>query len=79
MALTNQSNRLAGLARREEALTAVEEAAVIYRDLAAARPDVFGHRLAASLDSLAALLSALGRDSEAEQARAEAAAIAPDE
>ncbi|WP_218009069.1 hypothetical protein, partial [Herbidospora cretacea] len=39
--LSNQSNRLSGLGRREEALTAIEEATNIYRTLADAYPAVF--------------------------------------
>jgi hypothetical protein len=35
------SNRLGDLGRREEALTAIEQAAGIYRQLAEARPDAF--------------------------------------
>ena len=46
MSLNNLSNRLADLGRREEALAAIQEAAGIYRELAAARPDAFRPDLA---------------------------------
>ena len=46
MSLTNLSVRLAGLGRREDALAAIEEAATIHRELAAARPDAFRPDLA---------------------------------
>ena len=39
--LNNLSIRLGDLGRREEALAAAEEAAGVYRELAAARPDAF--------------------------------------
>ena len=45
--LNNQSNRLAELGRREEALAAVEEAVTIYRQLAQDRPGAFLPDLAA--------------------------------
>src|ERR1019366_1283655 len=48
-ALNNQSERLADLGRREEALAAIEEAATTYRALAQARPAVFAGRYASSL------------------------------
>jgi hypothetical protein len=48
-ALNNQSERLADLGRREEALAAIEEAATTYRALAQARPAVFASRYASSL------------------------------
>ena len=52
--LNNLSVRLADLGRREEALAAIEEAAAIYRELAAARPDAFRPDLARSLNNLSA-------------------------
>ena len=61
MSLTNLSNWLADLGRREDALAAIAEAAGIYRELAAARPDAFGPDLAASLDNLSSDLADLGR------------------
>jgi tetratricopeptide (TPR) repeat protein len=63
--LNNLSNRLADLGRREEALAAIEEAADIYRELAAARPDAFRPDLASSLTNLANRLAGLGRREEA--------------
>ena len=75
MSLNNQSNRLADLGRREEALAASEEAAALYRELARARPTVFASRFAASLENQAVILSAFGRDAEAQAARDEAAAM----
>ena len=46
MSLNTLSVLLAGLGRREDALAAGEEAAEIYRELAAARPDEFRPDLA---------------------------------
>jgi len=66
---------LADLRRREDALAAIEEAVTIRRELAAAQPTVFRERLAGSLDNLASVLAALGRDTQAAAARAEAAGI----
>ena len=48
--LHNQSNALAGLGRREDALAAITEAADVYRELAAILP-VFRESLARSLTS----------------------------
>jgi hypothetical protein len=75
MSLNNQSLRLAELGRREEALTAIEEAVTIRRDLAIIWPAVFADRLASSLDIQASTLSALGRPAEAQAAHDEANAI----
>ena len=50
--LNNLSLRLADLGRREEALAAIQEAAAICRELAAARPDAFRPDLAMSLNNL---------------------------
>ena len=74
MSLNNQSNRLSGLGRREEALAAIDEAVTIRRALAETRPAVFASRFANSLEIQATILSALGRDAEARVAREEAAA-----
>ena len=52
--LSNLSVRLADLGRREDALAAIREAAGIYRELAAARPNMFRPDLAMSLNNLAA-------------------------
>ena len=70
--LNNLANRLSDLGRREEALTAAEEAVRLYRALAEARPDAFIPDLALSLNTLAAMLSALGRREEALTAAEEA-------
>ena len=51
---------LAGLGRQEEALAASQEAADIYRELAAARPDAFRPDLATSLTNMALGLAAWG-------------------
>lgn len=71
--LNNLANRLSTLGRREEALTAAQEAADFYRILAAARPDVFARELLVSLRNLAARLADLGRRDEALAAEQEAA------
>ena len=71
--LNNLSNRLADLGRREEALAAIQEAATIHRELAAARPDAFRPGLAKSLRNLAIALADLGRREEALAAIQEAA------
>jgi tetratricopeptide (TPR) repeat protein len=48
-----------------EALTAAQEAVDLYRGLARARPEGFTPGLAMSLNTLAAMLSGLGRREEA--------------
>ena len=58
--LNNLSVRLADLGRPEEALAAIEEAVIIYRELAAARPDAFRPDLATSLDNLSNRLAEPG-------------------
>ena len=73
--LNNQSVRLADLGRREDALAAIEEAAGIRRELAAARPDAFRPDLASSLNNLAVRLAGLGRAEDALAAIEEAAGI----
>ena len=65
MSLNNQSNRLSGLGRREEALAAIEEAVAAYRELARGRPDAFLPDLAMSLNNQSNRLSGLGRREEA--------------
>jgi len=74
-ALNNQSNRLADLGRREDALTASEEAVGHYRTLAAARPDAFLPDLAAALNNQSNRLANLGRREDALTAIAEAVQI----
>ncbi len=56
---------LSRLNRREDALTAAQEAVGLYRQLAAARRDVFAPNLATSLNNLANRLSDLNRREEA--------------
>ncbi|MGW7210019.1 tetratricopeptide repeat protein [Streptomyces sp. NPDC054837] len=73
--LNNLSVRLGGLGQREEALEAITEAADIYRQLAAARPDAFQPDLASSLNNLSNCLAELGRREEALKASIEAADI----
>lgn len=64
--LNNQSVRLGGLGRREETLTAINDAVTIHRRLAADRPDAFLPDLIRSLNNLADLLRAIGRHAEAQ-------------
>jgi Tetratricopeptide repeat len=61
----NLAAMLSELGRREEALTAAQEAADLYRGLARARPEAFTPNLATSLNNLANVLSDLGRREEA--------------
>jgi hypothetical protein len=68
-------DRLSDLGRREDALAAIEEAVTIRRQLAAARPAVFGARLASSLKDIAAILAALGKTTAAGAVTAEAAEL----
>jgi tetratricopeptide (TPR) repeat protein len=63
------------LGRREEALTATEEAVDLNRRLAAERPDAFLPDLAGSLSNLGNSLDALGRREEALAAAEEAVSI----
>jgi tetratricopeptide (TPR) repeat protein len=63
--LNNQSVRLSGLGRREEALEAARESADIFRALSAEGPDAFRPGLALSLNNLSNRLSDLGRREEA--------------
>lgn len=69
------SFRFSDLGRREEALTAVEEAVALRRALAEAWPDAFRPELAASLNNLSSFLFALGRREEAFAAAEEAVSI----
>ena len=75
VSLNNQSNRLADLGRREEALAAIEEAVTIRRQLAQARPDAFLPDLAMSLNNQSSRLAGLGRREEALAAIEEAVTI----
>jgi hypothetical protein len=65
--------------RRDEALAAIEEAITAYRDLARARPRMFGSVLSRSLDHMAGLLSALDRNAEPEAALTEAESVRRDD
>ena len=65
MSLNNLSGRLSGVGRREEALAAAREAADLYRELAAERPDAFRPNLAMSLNNLSNRLSEVGRREDA--------------
>jgi hypothetical protein len=69
------SNQLADAGRQEDALAAIQDAADIYRELAAAHPDPFCSDLAASLTSLSNRLADLGRREEALAAIEEAVTI----
>jgi tetratricopeptide (TPR) repeat protein len=73
--LNNLPALLFGLGRREEALSAAQEAAGLYRALAAARPEAFTPDLAGSLNNLAGALSELGQREEALAAAQEAAEL----
>ncbi len=64
-----------GLRQRADALVAIEKAAGLYRELAAARPDAFRPDLATSLNNLAILLGDLGRREDALTAIEEAVTI----
>ena len=63
--LNNAASYLFSLGRQEEAHKAADEAASLYRSLAAARPEAFTPDLAGSLNNLAAVRSKLGSREEA--------------
>ena len=73
--LNNLAVRLSALGRREDALTAAEEAVSLRRTLAAQRPDAFRPNLATSLNNLATMLSELGRRGDALTAAEEAVSL----
>ncbi len=73
--LNNLGARLSGLGRREDALSATQEAVDIYRDLSRTRPDAFLPDLAMSLNNLGIRLSDLGRREDALAATQEAVDI----
>ena len=75
MSLNNLASGLGDLGRREDALAAIQEAAGVYRELAAARPDAFRPGLAMSLTNLAVRLGDLGRREDALAAIGEAVGI----
>jgi tetratricopeptide (TPR) repeat protein len=72
IALSDLSNRLGKVGKREEAVAAAREATDINRQLAAERPDSFLPELARSLNNLGNHLSDLGRREEALAAAREA-------
>ena len=67
--------RLRQAGRREDALTVIDEAVAIYRQLATARPDAFLPDLASSLNNRSTMLSDLGRSEDALTVIDEAVAI----
>ncbi|MET8858353.1 tetratricopeptide repeat protein, partial [Streptomyces sp. NPDC004579] len=73
--LNNLSVRLGELGRREDALTAIEEAVTVRRELAAARPDAFLPDFAMSLNNLSVRLGELGRYEDALTAIEEAVTV----
>jgi hypothetical protein len=68
MSLNNLGNRLSNLRRRDEALTASQDAVAIYRRLAQIRPDAFLPDLARSISVMSDALAAVDRHGEAAQA-----------
>ncbi len=75
LCLNNLGNRLSDLGRREEALTAANEAVTIQRKLAKANPAAFLQDLASSLNNLGNRLSGLGLREEALTSANEAVTI----
>ncbi len=73
--LNNLSIRLGDLGRREDALSAITEAADAHRTLAAAHPDAFLPDFARSLNNLSVDLGDLGRREDALEAITEAVRI----
>lgn len=69
------ANNLAAVGRREDALSAAQEATHLFRELARAQPDAFTAGLATALNNLGNRLSDLGRWEEALSAAQEAANI----
>jgi tetratricopeptide (TPR) repeat protein len=71
--LSNLGNRLSALGRPAEALPPTQEAVALYRELAETYPDRYRPHLARSLSNLGVwFFSALGRVSEAKEAKQEA-------
>ncbi|WP_221447272.1 ATP-binding protein [Saccharothrix violaceirubra] len=64
-ALNNLANQLAGIGRRQEALTTAQEAVTTYRNLVELNPDAYLPNLATSLNNLANQLAGIGRRQEA--------------
>ena len=75
MSLNNLAATMSELGRREKARAAAEEAADLYRVLAAVRPEAFTPNLAVSLNTLSYVLWGLGRRAEALVAAVEAQAL----
>ncbi|KDQ10764.1 hypothetical protein BOTBODRAFT_473217 [Botryobasidium botryosum FD-172 SS1] len=75
IALANISERLSYMDRREEALLAIQEAVVLYRQLVRGHPDGFSSDLASSLLDLSNRLSELGQREDALLAIREAVAM----
>ena len=73
--LNNLSNRFSALGRREDALAAIEEAVLLYRELTRIFPDVSRPRLAISLSNLSKYYSDLGQRERALAASKEAVEI----
>ena len=73
--LINESRRMAGMGRREEALAASEQATGIYRQLAEDHPDIYLPHLAASLNNQSHRLAGMGRREEALAASEQAVTI----
>ena len=78
MSLNNLSNRLLAAGRPKEALTAIEVAEGVYRNMADEWPDRFRPELATSLHNSSACLSTVGRPRDAVAKAEEAVAICSD-
>ena len=70
--LTNLSIQLADAGRRDEGLTAIQDAVKVYRRLAAANPAACEPDLATSLNNLSVNLAEAGRRDRAELVRRDA-------
>ena len=67
--------RFSDLGRREEALSAIEQAVELRRSLASERPAIFNPELAVSLNNLSRCLSDMGRREDALAATNQAAQL----
>jgi len=74
--LADLAGRLAGDGRHTEAVSVLEEAVRIYRELASEHPEEFRPVLAGALGDLATLLTQLDRTAEAQAAWHEARMLA---
>jgi tetratricopeptide (TPR) repeat protein len=70
--LGNLANRAAETGHFAEALPHIQEAVALYRDLSVTLPDRHRADLARALSNLSAILSVLGNDDQAAEARREA-------